>query len=332
MRAVLRRDSLNLIARAPSNLIPYYANENDRVNGEVMNSTSTPEWYVSLHGGHSGEFCDHAVSNLRAIIESAIAKGFKTYGVTEHIARVEERFLYPNEQRLGWTIEKVISDFENYAAEVFALAEEYADQITILRGMEGEVVPSNGYVELVRDYKNRFEFDYMVGSVHYVNEISVDDIPPVFEQALEDQDGLEPLALAYYETVIEMVQNLKPEVVGHFDVIRKNGHLYGDVATPAIQKRAAEALEVVKQHKCILDLNTAGYRKGLGCPYPEPWALKLAHDMGIPFCFGDDSHGPEDVGAGLDEARNYLLSNGITAITALGRDGNGVFRKIIDLH
>ena len=72
----------------------------------------------------------------------------------------------------------------------------------------------------------------------------------------------------------------------------------------------------------ILDLNTVGYRKGLGTPYPAPWVVLQAHEMGIPFCFGDDSHAVEQVGAGLDRAREYLLENGVRTITCLvPRDG-----------
>ncbi len=29
-------------------------------------------WKVSLHGGHSGQFCDHAKGSLREIVEAAI--------------------------------------------------------------------------------------------------------------------------------------------------------------------------------------------------------------------------------------------------------------------
>ncbi|MFO7973252.1 MAG: histidinol-phosphatase HisJ family protein, partial [Candidatus Hydrogenedentota bacterium] len=168
-----------------------------------MSSTESPSWYVSLHGGHTGEFCDHGEGTLRDILEAAVAKGFTTYGVTEHAARVEERFLYPNERRLGWTIDKVQDDFERYGKAVFALAEEFADRLTVLRGFEAEVVPVDRYAETMLGYRERFKFDYMVGSVHYVGEMSIDDTPELFEQAMETHGGLEPLAIRYYETLAE---------------------------------------------------------------------------------------------------------------------------------
>lgn len=296
-----------------------------------MDSGVTPEWYVSLHGGHTGEFCDHGEGTLREILEAAVAKGFTTYGVSEHAARVEERFLYPNERRLGWTIEKVQEDFERYARTVFELAEEFAGRLTVLRGFEAEVVPSERYAELMLGYRERLDFDYMVGSVHYVGEMPVDDTAKQFEEAMEALGGLERLGIRYYQTLAEMVGALRPDVVGHFDVIRKLGRHFGDVATPGIRKAAAEALEVVRDHGCILDLNTAGYRKGLDAPYPDVWIVERARDMGIPFALGDDSHNAADVGAGLYEGREYLLRHGIEAVTVLHRAGNQVEREVVGL-
>ncbi len=296
-----------------------------------MDPIDTPLWYVSLHGGHTGEFCDHGTSTLRAVLEAAVSKGFSVYGVAEHAARVEERFLYPNERRLGWTIEKVQEDFERYAKAIFDLAEEFDGRLTVLRGMEAEVVPTACYAELMLGYRERFGFDYMVGSVHYVDEMSVDDTPELFEQAMEAHGGLEPLAIRYYETLAAMVEALRPDVVGHFDVIRKLGWKYGDVATPAIRRAAGDALDIVRQQGCILDLNTGGYRKELGTPYPDVWVVERAREMGIPFALGDDSHGPDEVGDGFERGRQYLLENGVTTVTVLQRAGDVITRETVPL-
>ena len=293
--------------------------------------SDTP-WKVSLHGGHSGEFCDHATGTLREVLEAAVAAGFTTYGVSEHVPRLGEQYLYENEIALGWSVEKIVADFERYGEAIFALAEEFSDRLTVLRGFEIEVVPHNSYVEAMAGYRKRYKFDYMVGSVHYIDDISIDGPPKEFEQALAKRGGLEALALRYYESVAEMVQALKPEVVGHLDLIRKNGYLYGSVDSPAIQEAARATLEVIRDCGGILDLNTAGWRKGLDHAYPEPWLLTMAHSMSVPFCFGDDSHGPALVGAGIDDARLYLLEHGIEHVTVLGREGSSVHRREVGLQ
>jgi histidinol-phosphatase (PHP family) len=72
-------------------------------------------WKTSLHGGHSGEFCEHAEGSLREVVDSALAKGFTVYGVSEHAPRDEDRFLYPSELEKGYTIERLHQEFDAYA-------------------------------------------------------------------------------------------------------------------------------------------------------------------------------------------------------------------------
>ncbi len=288
-------------------------------------------WRVSLHGGHSGEFCEHATGRLCEVLEAAIAAGYHTFGVSEHAPRSESRFLYDSEKEKGFTTARLQQDFEAYAGAVHELSEQFAGRLVVLRGFEAEVVPAQGYQEEMLGYNQRFGFDYMVGSVHYVDEISIDSERAEFERALEACGGLEALAVRYYETVAQMVAALKPDVVGHLDLIRKNAGPDSSLDTLKIRRAADRALEAVREHASILDLNTAGYRKGLGSPYPAPWLVKRANEMGIPFCFGDDSHGPSQVGAGLDEARQYLLENGVAAVTVMTRHEGELVRQVVSL-
>lgn len=290
---------------------------------------STPPWMVSLHGGHSGQFCDHAVGSLEEVLEAAVAAGFTTFGISEHAPRLGTQYLYDKEIELGWDVAHLEKLFDDYATTSAELVEAFADRLTVLRGFEAEAVPTDRYKELMLGYRERYGFEFMIGSVHHVDDISIDGPMHQFQQAMEGRGGLEPLAIAYYEAVIAMIEALQPEVVGHLDLIRKNGVHVGPVDTPAIREVAVAALEVVRDHGCVLDLNTAGYRKGLKTPYPAPWIIQRATDMGIGFCFGDDSHGPEQVGAGMEASRRYLLEQGVTHISAPSRqDGGLVWHKV----
>lgn len=297
-----------------------------------------PCWRISLHGGHSGEFCDHAEGMLREMLEAAVAAGYHTFGVSEHAPR-PEAFLYEEERALGWNAEKLIADFHRYMHTINTLADAFAPQLMVLRGFEAEVVPQQTYVETMRNLRTRQlengrpAFDYMVGSVHYVYEIQIDGSPENYRKAVEECGGVVSFAKRYYAQVAEMVEALRPEVVGHLDLIRKNARAIGlsleALETPEIRAAAEMALEAIRAYGAILDLNTAGWRKGLDTPYPAPWLVQRAHAMGIPFCFGDDSHRPAEVGMGLREARLYLLRNGVTHIMTLERleDGSLLRRR-----
>lgn len=294
-----------------------------------MIRTGALPWMVSLHGGHSGQFCAHAgPGTLREVLQAAGAAGYHTYGVTEHAPRSEARFLYPEELELGWTTKTLADNFHAYAREAAALAQEFADRLTILCGFEIEVVPAREYAKLMSSLRHMYHFQYMVGSVHYVDEILIDGALSEFNRAVTHCGGVEPLAVRYYDAVAAMIEEMRPEVVAHFDLIRKNAPDEASVDSAKIRAAAERALAAVAAHGAILELNTAGYRKGLGRPYLAPWMLDRAREMNLPVCFGDDSHGPSDVGAGMNQARQYLLDHGIREITYLARErGKLVKRK-----
>jgi histidinol-phosphatase (PHP family) len=301
-------------------------------NTTTMVNHSRPPWKVSLHGGHSGEYCDHAQGTLREVLEAAVQQGYHTYGVSEHAPRLREDLLYDNERAMGWDLAKITADFERYAQDIFGLAEEFSDRLIVLCGFEIEVVPEDRWLEIMRGYRNKYPFEYIVGSVHYLHEMNVDGTKDMFEKLLIKEGGLEPMAIHYYETVSEMVRAIKPEVVAHLDLVRRNAPSNESVETPAIKAAAMKTLEVIREHGGILDLNTAGYRKGLIHPYPAPWLLQEAHKMDIGLCFGEDSHGPQDVGAGIEDARKYLIEHGIETVTVLTKEHGRVVKKVVSLR
>lgn len=288
--------------------------------------TNNP-WLVSLHGGHSGEFCDHAQDRLEQLVLGAIALGMPVYGLTEHAPRVEPQHVYDEESAMGWDTDYLAALFARYAAEAKRLQRVYADQIELLAGFEAEVIPEGRYVEVMRGLREQHALDYFVGSVHWVDGIIIDYTRARFDQAVAAQGGLERLALRYYDIAAEMVASLRPEVVGHLDLVRRHGGNDPALETPAVQERAKAVLALMKEHDAILDINTAGYRKGLGSPYPAPWLLEVAHDIGVACCFGDDAHRVLEVGAGILEAREYLLDHGITEVTVLVREAAGLGRR-----
>ena len=297
----------------------------------MSQSPSQLPWLVSLHGGHSGEFCDHAQDRLEQLVQGAIALGMPVYGLTEHAPRVEPQHVYDEEKAMGWDTDHLLELFARYAAEAKRLQAVYGDQIEILAGFEAEVIPEGRYVEVMRGLREQHGLDYFVGSVHWVDGIIIDYTRDRFDQAVEAQGGLEKLALRYYDIAAEMVSTLRPEVVGHLDLVRRHGGNDPAIETPKVRERARAVLALMKEHDAILDINTAGYRKGLGTPYPAPWLLDAARDIGVSCCFGDDAHRVLEVGAGILEAREYLLDHGITEVTVLVREAGGLKRRVAAL-
>ena len=288
-------------------------------------------WKVSLHGGHSGAYCEHATGPLPEILEAAASTGFRAFGISEHAPRPEARFLYESERAKGYSVARLEAEFEAYAHDSAELQREFKGRLPILRGFEAEVLPASGYAETMLSLRKQYGFDYMVGSVHYVGEVSIDESASTFRAAVDACGDFERFMVRYYELVREMILELQPEVVGHLDLPKLHAPQGADLATPQIRRAAERAVEAARSGGCILDLNTAGWRKGLAEPYPSPWLVHLAADAGVPFCFGDDSHSPTQVGYAIERARQYLLDNGVPSITCLERRGQHLRRQEIPL-
>ena len=86
---------------------------------------------ISFHGGHSGQYCNHATDLLENIIQRYIKLGFKKVGISEHIPPVSDQFLYPDEKKSRLTAFDINKRFEHYFENIKELKKKYASQIHI---------------------------------------------------------------------------------------------------------------------------------------------------------------------------------------------------------
>ncbi len=266
---------------------------------------------VSIHGGHSGQFCNHAQNTLEDIILAYIERGFAWVGITEHIPPVNNDLLYPEEVEAGLTADSTYTRFADYMATCRQLQQKYAAHLDILVGFETEAF--QGYEAFVKQLVADFSPDYMVGSVHHVNNIPFDLSPEVYRSAANMIGGLDTLYCRYFDQQDEMLQTLKPQVVGHFDLIRKYDPNYlVRLQQPEIATRIRRNLETIKELNLILDFNVRALAKGAIEPYVARPILHQAQALGIPLVPGDDSHSVAEVGLNIAEGIAILAELGVS--------------------
>ncbi|MCC7146632.1 MAG: histidinol-phosphatase [Phycisphaeraceae bacterium] len=179
----------------------------------------------------------------------------------------------------------------------------------------------------MKELKAKGKFDYVVGSVHSVGDYWIDYSPQATAEAAEALGGVEALRGAYFRQVVEMIEDLRPAIVGHLDLIRKF-----DGQHPEFSKgtwlEIDRALQAAHAYGCVLDVNAAPARRGLGPIYPMKEILRKACAMGVRVTLGDDSHGPADVGVGLDQAVKMIGEAGYRCINYLARwEGSVVWEE-----
>jgi histidinol-phosphatase (PHP family) len=277
-------------------------------NVASANKAATNIQKVSVHGGHSGQFCHHAKDSLEDVIKAYIDQGFTWVGITEHMAPLSDAFRYPDEAEDQQSAAFLREQFFSYFDECQKLKNKYSDQIEIFSAFETETY--EGAQAFVNHLVEELKPDYLVGSVHHVNSICIDYDEGHFRQAVTTTGSLEALYLDYFDAQFEMLQALEPAVVGHFDLIRKFDPDYlHTLQNKKIWQRVKRNLDFIARKNLILDFNLRGFDKASE-QYPSMPVLKEALAMGIAVVPGDDSHGVASVGRNYDRGIEILRSLG----------------------
>ncbi|KAJ4360491.1 uncharacterized protein N0V89_001056 [Didymosphaeria variabile] len=272
------------------------------------------------HHSHSGQFCGHAKDTLENVVQDAIAKGFHTFALTEHIPRPIEDF-YPEETD-SHTVESLAKLFDDYLVEAERVREAYSSRIKLLIGFESEWIRPSTH-QLIQAIFKKHAFDFFMGSIHHCHTIPIDFDRATYEQARAAAGGTdERLFEDYFDEQYEMLQALKPPVVGHFDLIRLlSDHRDADFeGMEGVWKRMQRNLEYIASYSGVLELNSAGLRKGLAEPYPcSPVCLAFLR-MGGRFVMSDDSHGTDQVGTNYPRLLKFIQKVGIGEVFYVDKD------------
>ena len=253
-------------------------------------------WF-SYHGGHSGEFCRHAKGSLREVVERALEAGFTHYGLSEHCPRYRDADLFEEEEELG--TQGLIELFDDYVQEARRLREEFGERLELLVGFETERLPPEDWVSAMTRLRETVQPDFVIGSVHHVDARCIDHRKDRTDALAEELGGRVELERAYFDDLTGLVEALRPEIVGHLDLIRKFEGSDAAITEDA-WPNLARTLEAIEAYDVVLDVNAGAHRRGLSPVYPLPSILERARRMGIGVTLGDDSHGAHDVGVGLD--------------------------------
>ena len=265
--------------------------------------------FVSVHGGHSGQFCHHATDTLEEIIQLYIAKGFPWVGITEHSPAISEELLYPDQRAANLTPAFQFNRFTGYMQECRRLQQKYSREIRIFAAMEIETY--SGYEQFVPFLLDTFQPDYIVGSVHFVDDMGFDYSQEQYDKTVASAGGIVPLYCKYFDLQYAMIKLLKPSVVGHFDLIRIFDPGYKQrLLEPEIMARIKRNLQLIAELDLIMDFNLRALLKGAEEPYISRVILEIARTLGITVVPGDDSHGLSSVGANMAQGIKLLVELG----------------------
>ena len=248
---------------------------------------------ISYHGGHSGQFCDHADKcTLEQVVNTYIEKGYKHFGVSEH-QPCPEGFLYDDQIQAGLDTEKIFERFSQYVSEAKRLQSTCPKDVQMLVGFETERCNDEAY-SLIETLRAQYKVDYIVGSVHHVEGIPFDTSRDYFSKAVVELGSLDKVYRAYYEHQFELIQSCKPEVIGHFDLVRI--YTENEKVSSRIVEIQERNIQAVVDYGGVFEVNSRALRKGLSDVYPKTEVLRMIKEAGGQITLGDDSHGHTQIG------------------------------------
>ena len=215
--------------------------------------------------------CGHAVGEDREYVETAIARGLKTLGFSEHIPMPfpdghESRFRMPF--RL----------LDDYVKSVLELQAEYRQDIDIRLGFEAEYYPD--LFESMLRLLSPYPVDYLLLAQHFN-----DSRETVYNPQM--QFSREALG-TYVDRIIEGMGTGRFSCVVHPDLFHYAG------PERVYRREMIRLCQAAKELDIPLEINMLGLREGRCYPNERFWPL--AQELGCRVVLGCDAHAPKDAG------------------------------------
>jgi histidinol-phosphatase (PHP family) len=256
------------------------------------------DYHVHLRPDEPGTTAERYFTAANAERYRAVAaeRGIAELGVAEHIHRFTDALSI---WQHPWWRANAHDDVDAYCAFV-------REETDLRLGIEADFVA--GREDRIASFLEAREWDYVVGSVHFLREDAVDmagdwDVWGRGEPA-------ERVWRRYFETVAEAARSGLYDVMAHPDLVKVWG---GERPTPEGDPRRwyEPAVEGFLDGGVAVEVSTAGLRKPVGEIYPSRAFLEMVADAGLPVALSSDAHVPDDLGHGYEEAVALLEEVGI---------------------
>jgi histidinol-phosphatase (PHP family) len=262
--------------------------------------------------------CDGA-GEPHEFVEAALRKGMRRLGFSGHNV-----LPFPT----TWTMPA--GNLESYLREVREVKARFRDRLDIFLGIEADYLP--GVTSPVHPAIQGLNLDFVVGSVHFVAPENgraawtVDDTVEEFETLTRESFAGDVRAVVerYYRLVAEMAESATPDIIGHFDLVKKTNRdgRWFDEDAAWYRDAVSHALDAVKRSGSIMEINTGGVvRNTSGAYYPSEWILREACRRGIAVMVNADAHKPEHIDGHFVEAARLLRGVGYTTQRQLTASG-----------
>jgi histidinol-phosphatase (PHP family) len=188
-------------------------------------------------------------------------------------------------------------------------------------GIEVDFIP--GVEDRTANLLEAHDFDYVVGSVHFLKEHALDmeDYSiwgSTRSGSIQPGRSAETVWRDYFYTLGEAARSGLFDILAHPDLVKVWGR---DRPRPEgdLRHYYELAIDGIADSGVAIEVSTAGLRKRAREIYPAPAFLAMCLEAGAPVALSSDAHRPEDVGADYDRALELLDSLGVKELCVFDR-------------
>jgi len=189
---------------------------------------------------------------------------------------------------------------------------EFARDSGLRLGIEADYVP--GREDRMATLLDEHEWDYVVGSVHFIRDDAV-DMRGEWDVWRTAGDP-EKVWNAYFEALGEAARTGMFDVLAHPDLVK----VWGDrVPEGDLRHFYDRAMEGIAESDVAIEVSTGGLRKPVGELYPARPFLEMCLEAGRPVALSSDAHLPEQVGFEYERAVEWLADVGVSELAVYDR-------------
>jgi histidinol-phosphatase (PHP family) len=242
------------------------------------------------------------VDRYRAVAEE---RGITELGCSEHIYRFAQALEIW--QHPLWR-ESAHDDLDEYAGFI-------REETDLKLGIEADFIV--GREDRTASVLEGYDWDYVVGSVHFVGEHAVDhDGYEVWDHRSQRPDEL---WRRYFRTLGEAARSGLFDILAHPDLIKYWGPAKRPVPEGDLRRYYELAMEGIGESQIAIEVSTAGLRKHVREIYPAPAFLEMCLEAGCPVALSSDAHVPGDVGRDYEVALELLEQLGVGELAVFER-------------
>jgi histidinol-phosphatase (PHP family) len=262
--------------------------------------TMLTDYHLHLRADEDSSAPDRwlADENVERYLGAAEQAGIAELGVSEHIYRFRQALDIWDHP--FWR-EQARDDLEEYCQRV--------GQSPLRLGIEADFVP--GAEERTRDLLEARNFDYVVGSIHFLGDHAI-DLEGDHDIWAADGDA-DRIWRRYFETLAEAARSGLFDVLGHPDLVK----IWGS-GRPRPERDVRfyyeHAVGAIAESGIAVEISTAGLRKPVGEIYPAPELAEMCVDAGAAFSLSSDAHRPDQIGFEYGRAVEMLAELGVDEI------------------